>query len=137
MVYSCLSAVAFTHGGGRHLFYISSNVLPIFRKFSFISIPFAIATTTLSRASVAILIVRIIGPSTFWRKWFIYLNVISHSILSVIAIGLNLSQCVPMKQLWVPTPGAKCRNQLVTRDVNVIQTCERSLQGIIWTRQEN
>lgn len=62
--------------------------------------------------SVAFLILRLVGPSTFWRKWSLYTS-IGLIFIGALASILTFVQCSPPRALWEGpqnVPGAKCWN---------------------------
>lgn len=95
------------NNGCRHLYYLSpSEVLPALRLI-WINQSFAIAPLATGKISVAFLILRIMGPST-WRRRLLYFCIASNLIFSSLAIIWNYVQCTPVEALWDPSVKAKC-----------------------------
>ena len=60
---------AATDGGGRHLYYLKPADIQKVTKITWIENPLGIMALAIAKMSVAFLILRLIGPSTRWRKW--------------------------------------------------------------------
>ncbi|TVY88369.1 hypothetical protein LAWI1_G008055 [Lachnellula willkommii] len=58
-------------GGARHVYYLTKEEIPNAAKWSWISQPWGVFLFAPGKAAVAFLILRIMGPNTFWRKWFL------------------------------------------------------------------
>ena len=102
-----------THGGARHLYYLSQSEIEYATKVAWIENPLGIMALLTAKISVAFLILRLIGPSTVWRKWSLYVSIILNFIFAVLACILTFVQCNPPRALWeAPSqvPGAKCWN---------------------------
>ena len=68
---------------------------------------------TTAKMSVAFLILRLVGPSTFWRKWLLYTSIGLTFIIGTLASILTFVQCNPPRALWEGpqnVTGAKCWN---------------------------
>ncbi|KAL9105148.1 MAG: hypothetical protein Q9187_008806 [Circinaria calcarea] len=104
-------------GGCRHTIYLILDKglggLETIARFWYIAQPFAIMAIAVGRISVAVLILRIMGPSK-WRKIFLYFSIISTFVISSATCILMFLACNPPKALWNPLIKAKCW------DVNVI-----------------
>lgn len=89
-------------GGCRHLYYLS----PVQRlnsvKYNWITQPWGIFAFATGKISVACLILRIIGPNTFWRKWTLYGIIASVFIINALGCIFSFVQCNPPRALWTP-----------------------------------
>lgn len=105
-------------GGCRHTIYILLDKgfggLETLARLWYIAQPFAIMAIAVGRISVAILILRIMGLASKWRKIFLYFTIISTFVMSSAASILIFLACNPPKALWNPLIKAKCW------DVNVV-----------------
>ena len=102
-----------THGGARHLYYLTQSEIEYAIKITWIENPLGIMAVATAKMSVAFLILRLLGPSTVWRKWSLYVSIILTFIIGVLACILTFVQCNPPRALWeAPSqvPGAKCWN---------------------------
>ncbi|KAL2048480.1 hypothetical protein N7G274_000392 [Stereocaulon virgatum] len=102
-----------THGGARHLYYLDPPQIEYATKVTWIENPLGIMAVTTAKMSVAFLILRLIGPSTVWRKWSLYTSIVLTFIVGALACILTFVQCNPPRALWKPpsqVPGAKCWN---------------------------
>ncbi|CAF9923648.1 hypothetical protein IMSHALPRED_005982 [Imshaugia aleurites] len=97
-------------GAGRHLYYLKPPEIQLVTKITWIENPLGIMALAIAKMSVAFLILRIIGPSTRWRKWSLYLSVGLTFTIGTLACILTFAQCNPPRALWEPTevPWAKC-----------------------------
>ena len=89
------------YGGCRHVYYLTDDQLLMIDKLLNVIQPFAIMTVAIGRISVAVLILRILKFST-WRKWFLYICIVSTLVFSVLTCGLIFAQCSPPEALWNP-----------------------------------
>ncbi|KAL8650283.1 MAG: hypothetical protein Q9210_003916 [Variospora velana] len=62
-----------------------------------------------SKASVALLIMRIMGTST-WRKNFLYFLIAANFLFCTLAVIFTFAQCRPSRALWDHTVKGKCWN---------------------------
>lgn len=102
-----------SHGGARHLYYLTPDNIEYVLKVDWISQPFNIMSLMTGKMSVAFLILRLLGPSAFWRKWFLYINLVLNFVLGSLTAIFTFAQCNPPRALWVGTaklPHAKCWN---------------------------
>lgn len=68
---------------------------------------------TTAKMSVALLILRLLGPSAVRRKWSLYVTICLTFVIGALACILTFVQCNPPRALWEPpsqVPGAKCWN---------------------------
>lgn len=107
-----------TNGGGRHLYYLKPAQVEFVTKVTWIENPLGIMALAIAKMSVAFLILRLIGPSTRWRKWSLYLSIGLTFTIGALACILTFAQCNPPRALWEPTkvPDAKCWKPKVQSD---------------------
>ena len=99
------------HGGARHLYYLTPDNIEYVLKVDWISQPFNIMSLMTGKLSVTFLILRILGPASFWRKWFLYVNIVLNFVFGSLTAIFTFAQCNPPRALWEgPTklPHAKC-----------------------------
>ncbi|OAA33221.1 integral membrane protein [Moelleriella libera RCEF 2490] len=89
-----------TVGGLRHLYYLTPEERVIAAKWGWISQPFVIMGFATGKLSVAVLLWRVVGSTTFWRKWFLCFATISALLISIVNIVLTFTQCSPVEALW-------------------------------------
>ena len=75
-------------GGARHHFYLDSTEMTLILKYSFVANPISVMAPAFGKASVAVLILRILRKSVYWQKWFIYTNLALYMAISVVYITL-------------------------------------------------
>ena len=89
-------------GGCRHLFYLSPPEQGLAVKYNWITQPWGIFGFAMGKISVALLILRIIGPNTVVRKWILYIAMVSVLIINALGCVLTFVQCGPPAALWQP-----------------------------------
>lgn len=119
-----MATVSMVNGGARHLYYLKPDQVIYALKNNVLSQPFGAMGTALGKCSVGLLILRIMGPSSFWRKWFIYGNMATLMAVTMSAALTILIQCAPTKALWEIVPGSKCWNPNIALDISLAQSCE-------------
>ena len=82
-------------------------------------------TSAFGKTSVAFLMLRIIGPTTVWRKWFLYINIGLYIILSIVSCVFTFVRCDPARALWQLVPTAKCWAPRIFADVDIFQSGEK------------
>ncbi|KAG7007208.1 protein csx2 [Physcia stellaris] len=114
-----LFTVIMTNGGARHLFYLNSTEVTLILKYAILANPFSIMASAFGKASVAVLMLRILQKSVYWQKWFIYTNLALYMAITVVYIILAFVQC---SALWQKTPGTGCREPHVLSDIALLQS---------------
>lgn len=105
-------------GGARHVYYLTLEQILNATKWSWISQPWGIFLFAPGKAAVAILILRIMGPNSFWRKWILYFLIVTIFIINSLGCIITFAQCDPPRALWTPGLPAKCWNPLVQEHFN-------------------
>ena len=121
------STITVLHGGGRHLYYLSPEEVSQVVRWEWITQPFGPMALAFAKASITFLLLRIIGPKTFWRKWFLWINMVFFFIISILAAIFNYAQCNPPRALWEKVPGAVCWNPTIQPDFATFHSCEHTL----------
>lgn len=87
-------------GGARHIYYLSPEQLSTALKYNWTSDAFAIVAFGTGKISTALLMLRIMGPTTVWRKWFLYICMAFTLIFTFLSVLFTFIQCNPPKALW-------------------------------------
>ena len=114
-----------THRGARHLYYLSPENIEYVLKVDWISQPFNIMSLMSGKMSVAFLLLRLLGPSAFWRKWFLYVNIVLNFVLGSLTSIFTFAQCDPPRALWEgpsKLPHAKCWNPTSQLDFSIFSS---------------
>jgi len=105
-----------TLGGFRHLPDVPVSRITKVALVNYVMQEIALFSYVTGKASVGCLILRFLGPKTFWRRWIIWgvmiLTLISNSINCI----LTLVQCDPPKALWDHSVKGKCWNPQIQED---------------------
>lgn len=102
-----LWTVLAVNNGCKHIYYLDSSELVPALRLSWITQTFAIAAVATGKISVAFLILRIMGKST-WRRRLLYFCIVSNSIFCSLAIIFTFVQCKPVEGLWDSSVKAEC-----------------------------
>ncbi|MCJ1402818.1 hypothetical protein MMC11_006039 [Xylographa trunciseda] len=117
-----VSTVELVHGGARHMYYLKQepSQLVYITELNWISQPFAIMALGLGRISVSLFLLRLLGPNSVWRRWFLILNNYFVFIQCALESIFCFTQCRPVQAIWIPsTPGANCWAPDVTTNFNI------------------
>lgn len=88
--------------GCRHLVYLTPTQRELALKYNWITQPWGIFGFATGKVSVALLLLRIIGPSTIWRKWILYITMVSVTTINILGCIFTFAQCNPPRALWTP-----------------------------------
>lgn len=110
------------NGGGRHVYYLTNDQILKAAMWSYISqIPIVIVFGT-AKASVALLTLRFIGPTSFWRRIILIFIMVSALIVNFLVIPMTFAQCRPSRALWdTSIEGATCWPAYVTLHFDFFQ----------------
>ena len=103
-------------GGCRHLFYLTPQQQLRAVKFNWISQVWGIFGFATGKISVALLILRIIGPSSTWRKWILYITMASVFIINALGCIITFVQCDPPRALWAADMSSHCWDPKIQSD---------------------
>lgn len=87
-------------GGIRHLYYLDQRERVRAIKWHWMCHPFVVMGFATGKLSVGVLLWRVVGSTTFWRKWSLCFAVMTAFVLSIVAIALTFAQCSPPRALW-------------------------------------
>ncbi|KAL9118844.1 MAG: hypothetical protein Q9187_004601 [Circinaria calcarea] len=96
------------NGGAKHLYDLDSQQIQTVVKLNWELQPFGIMALGTSKISVAFLLLRIFGPNTVWRRWFLYVTMVITFLVNALACIISFVQCNPPRALWETVPGARC-----------------------------
>lgn len=65
------------------------------------------------------------GPKSFWRRWFLYVNMGLFTLLACLCAIFTYVQCNPPRALWEEVPGAKCWKPESQADIGIATTGKR------------
>lgn len=129
-VSTSLTTYNLLHGGARHTFYLTPGQITVVLKYSFISQYFVFTSILLAKSSVALLLLRIIGPVSTWRKRLIYGTFLLYWATSVVAIVIETVRCSPITSNWEIVPGSTCQNPDVLTGLSIAQGGKDSLRVV-------
>lgn len=90
-------------GGFRHLYYLTPEQTSEALRWSWIGQPWVIMGFATGKISVGLLMLRILGSSTVWRKLILFFAVGGAFVFSVLNIIFTYAQCRPVQALWDPS----------------------------------
>jgi len=122
-------------GGCRHLFYLTPPEQMLAVEYNWATQPWGIFGFATGKISVALLILRIMGPNSVWRKWMLYLSIVSVFIINALGCILTFVQCSPSYALWNPqlvaTGQATCWDPKVQSDYAIFLSSWNILIDIV------
>jgi hypothetical protein len=104
------------YGLGRHMYYVPPENASPFLKWIFILQSFALFTLTFAKASIALLLMRLMGADALWRKRFLWLNMIIFFIVTILSTIFDLVSCKPISANWQPESDASCWPLSINQD---------------------
>lgn len=123
IVISVMWSVYAGRGYARHLYYIPPLELPDIIKLNTISRSLCMFSISIGKISVAFLIERFAGPSS-WRKWLLRSISISVFISAVITLTFFYAQCQPARAVWdkylLKEGKAHCWNPIPINNWNLV-----------------
>ena len=122
-----LVSVCMTHGGARHLYYLTPEERTVALKYNFLSQPIGAMAPVFGKISVGLLMLRIMGPNTVWRKWFVYGNLAIYMAISFLMVITTFVQCSPSRALWEMVPVSSCWNPNISVDLTILQSDEKAM----------
>lgn len=111
-------------GGTRHLYYLTPQQRSAVIKLDWIIASLSIVALAAIKTSIALFMLRLIGPNSVWRKWFLYLNLIFIYVISIVTCVILFVQCNPSRALWENVPGARCWDPKISADISIFHSCE-------------
>jgi hypothetical protein len=113
------ASILVSHGDARHLYYLTPAEIVIVQKFTWIAQAFSIIALATAKISVSLLLLKIIGPMTVWRKRILWFNMVFFMLQCIVSVSIIFGQCRPMRALWEPVPGAHCLNPKVQENFTI------------------
>ena len=112
-------------GGCRHLYYVIFDYdldrLVEVLKLYYVVQPLAIMAVAVSRISVALLVLRIVGLSA-WRRRFLWFTIISTLVITVAVCILIFCPCKPVEGLWNPFIQSNCWDPRIVTDLTIFSS---------------
>ena len=121
------------HSGQRHLYYLPPSQKEYASKLDWISQPFNIMSLATGKVSVALLILRLLGPSAFWRRFLLYTICILSIVLGILGATFTFVQCKPARTLWegpIKNPNAKCWDPSVQLHYELFLSSESRVHSV-------
>ncbi|GAB0134512.1 hypothetical protein EsDP_00002879 [Epichloe bromicola] len=87
-------------GGMRHIYYLDQRERVRAVKWHWMCHPFVVMGFSAGKLSVGVLLWRVVGSTTFWRKWSLCFAVMAAFVWSIVVIALTFAQCSPPRALW-------------------------------------
>lgn len=119
---SALLPVLIHYGIGRHIYYVPPENLVHVIRWNWIIQPFGIMSQPFGKISVSIFLLGLMGPKSFWRRWFLYVNMGLFTLLACLCAIFTYVQCNPPRALWEEVPGAKCWKPESQADIGIATT---------------
>ncbi|KAI0451211.1 hypothetical protein F5B21DRAFT_507499 [Xylaria acuta] len=91
------------NGGTRHVFYLSQQQALYVTKLNYVAQPFGIVAVGTGKVAVGILVLRLLGALSRWRKIFLWVLLALNVIITIFAAVFTFTQCNPPAALWEPS----------------------------------
>lgn len=105
-------------GGGRHVYYLTTQQQLQAVKWSWISQPTAIFLFVPGKASIAMLTLRFMGRNTVWRRAILYWIIATIFIVNSLGVIFTFVQCDPPRAIWTPGLQSHCWDPKVQEHYN-------------------
>jgi hypothetical protein len=90
------------NGGTRHVYYLTPEEAAYVIKLNYIAQPFGIVAVGLGKVAVALLILRIVGNTSIWRKRFLWVLIVLTGVFTILTAIFTFVQCKTPAALWTP-----------------------------------
>ncbi|KAG5948797.1 hypothetical protein E4U53_006148 [Claviceps sorghi] len=87
-------------GGLRHIYYLGQDERVQMLKWTWICQPFVVMGFAMGKLSIGVLLYRVVGSASFWRKWLLCVALALALLFSVITVALTYAQCSRLEALW-------------------------------------
>ena len=125
LTFTILWTIYATIGGGRHIFYLTTDQWYSLTKINWISQPFCVMAIASGKVSVAYLILRLQAPCK-WRTGLLYFIAVSSVVFGVVDCIITFAQCSPTYALWTANVTGSCWS------TNVLTDCALALSGNVF-----
>ena len=112
--------------GGHHVYYLTLDEQITALKLNWISQPFEIMAIGTGKVSVALLLLRVLGPKNRYKKWFLWFLIASTLTVCAIGIIFTFAQCQPVARLWNPTVEGHCLDPMIQANEALVVGCKSS-----------
>lgn len=132
LIFSILTAITTVlalRGGTKHTIYLSPAQLSTVVRLNWIAQPFGIMSLATAKISVAFFILRIMGPHSSWRQWFLYTCIILVFVINSLCSIFSFAQCDPPNALWEEIPNARCWDPKTQSDFSVFTGSKNPLSA--------
>ncbi|KAI0594613.1 hypothetical protein F4775DRAFT_426977 [Biscogniauxia sp. FL1348] len=105
VLFACLTAlvgIMASNGSTRHVYYLDEKQAMYLVKLNYIGQPIGIVTVGTGKIAVGILISRLLGSLSKWRKRFVWGLLILTTIVTILAAIFTFTQCEVPAALWDP-----------------------------------
>ncbi|KAF2458075.1 hypothetical protein BDY21DRAFT_320566 [Lineolata rhizophorae] len=107
-VLTCMITYYVAIGGCLHMKYLTLQQGVEAVQFNWITQPVAIIQFGTGKASVGMLILRLLPRTALKKRWFIYFCIVSGLIVNSLCCVFTFVQCNPVEGLWDPKVPANC-----------------------------
>lgn len=116
-------------GGLRHTVYINPSNLEQIGINSFIIQVLGIFAFGSAKVSVGCMILRLLPPSSKWRKWSVRIIIWFTFLFNIANMIITFAQCSPPRALWEPTIPHTCWDPEVQLKIAYVGTGESQSGG--------
>ena len=117
-IFSTLWTEIVKNGGGRHAYYLSHEQLTNIARLQTISQPITITALALGKVSVALFLLRLIGPSR-WKRIALQCIMVGATLAALFAIITVFVRCTPFQRSWKKQLSGHCWRPIVGESLTV------------------
>lgn len=88
------------HGTYRHIYYLTENQVELGLKTNTIAQALVAISQAFGKNAVAFLLIRLIGVTSRWRKWFLWTLIVLTFVISIITVFITFFQCRNPEAIW-------------------------------------
>lgn len=104
---ACNQVQIYVGGFGRHQYYLTSEQLVVVEKSNVAVNIFLAASFFFSRASICVLLLRVVQKVWLWR-WILYGLLVLDAMVGIGTILVYAFLCVPLDKTWYPEKVGHC-----------------------------
>ena len=95
--------------GAEHLYELRLTQIAAVVKFNWLARPFGVRVLAFGKISVAFLMLRLMGPSARWCRWFLHINIVLMFLINAISYIFTYTRYNPQGKVT----RSRCWNPLV------------------------
>jgi len=121
------------NGGARHVYYLSIDQAKYVLKLNYIAQPFGIVAVGTGKIAVGLMILRLFGSASLWRKRALWSLLLLTAIITILTAIFTYTQCNIPAALWEPSLRATtyCWNPSVQSNFSIFSASWNAFMDFI------